>query len=1004
MPIRDLQDATDVDQRIGRVFAAHTTRNRTQALRRLFVNTLDFNQASGEISLTGQSSNVELPGSAHRVASLEGVHVIYIDLDETQIPTNRVRKDEASAAANLISEQLGDDLLLVFTNSGASQLHLIYPHFLSARPTLRRLIVERDLPRRTAVQQVANIYHEWADTSNLHKALDSVFDVEAVTREFFTEYKRVFDNALKLVRGFDSDEDTRLYTQTLFNRLMFVYFLSRKGWLTFKGDKDYLNALWHDYANAEPYEGGGEPNFNYDRLRPLFFGGLNNPNSVNFTETDPSRRLIGNVPFLNGGLFEPGDLDELTGVTVPDEAIRPLLTDLFDRFNFTVMESTPFDIEVAVDPEMLGKVFEELVTERHESGAYYTPRPVVSFMCREALKGYLHNRVSALSEDDIRAFVDDRDTDGISVSDAREIGRALDEISVVDPACGSGAYLLGMMQELVDLQTELYNAGIGAKSLYDLKLEIIQRNLYGADIDPFAVNIAMLRLWLSLSIDYDAPGAPPPLPNLDFKIVCGDSLLAPDPNPAQQSNMFADAITNSGLADLKARYMRENRSNNHKRDLRRQIDDAETDLRATLGGAVAPEGAVDWQVQFAEAFGRGGFDVVVANPPYVRFQKINKNYKNALRPIYSKATTGQSDLYCYFYVRALQLLADGGMHMFVCSNSWLDVRYGAKLQEYLINNAHITSIYESAVERQFSTADINTIISSICKTEVSSDSATRFISLRSEFAEALSDLKLRREITRTKAELITEGTRRGRFVGEKWGGKYLRAPGIYHHILNQYKDKLIRIGDIASVRRGIITGANDFFFLEDDDTEHWQIEENFLKPVMTTPMESNSVSIDAANLPHRVFMCHESKKRLAGSNALRYIQWGEQQGFHQKSAPASRKLWYNLGNRNATQTAINIFVGTTARTVLAPDQLLFSDNFQTIYSDKVNPTVLCASMNSTFCQLVINVEGRTNFGQGVLEIQTYEIAGMPIVNPQLLPEPDLSLFDSEGLGRPEPIA
>ena len=219
---------------------------------------------------------------------------------------------------------------------------------------------------------------------------------------------------------------------------------------------------------------------------------------------------------------------------MPDEAIGQVLTGLFDRFNFTVMESTPFDIEVAVDPEMLGKVFEELVTGRHDSGAYYTPRPVVSFMCREALKAYMEGQDTGLAPEAVARFVDHQDTDGLGVAQARRIAAALAEATVVDPACGSGAYLLGMMQELIELQTALYNAGADAKALYDLKLEIIQRNLYGVDIDSFAVNIAMLRMWLSLAIDYEG-ATPEPLPN---KVVWTSRWSAATacwaPTPVQQ--------------------------------------------------------------------------------------------------------------------------------------------------------------------------------------------------------------------------------------------------------------------------------------------------------------------------------------------------------------------------------------------------------------------------------------------------------------------------------------
>ena len=138
-----------------------------------------------------------LPEAAHRIAGLEGVQVVYVDLSEAHPNTNRVRKAEAAAAAKIVSGQIADDPLLVFTNRDASQLHFVYPDFVGSQPTLRRLVVERDLPRRTAVQQVANIYHQWQSTGSIHTALERAFDVEAVTTAFFAEYKRVFDLAIE---------------------------------------------------------------------------------------------------------------------------------------------------------------------------------------------------------------------------------------------------------------------------------------------------------------------------------------------------------------------------------------------------------------------------------------------------------------------------------------------------------------------------------------------------------------------------------------------------------------------------------------------------------------------------------------------------------------------------------------------------------------------------------------------------------------------------------------
>jgi hypothetical protein len=464
-------------------------------------------------------------------------------------------------------------------------------------------------------------------------ALERAYDVEAVTKRFFQEYRRVFEQGMRLVQGLPDDEERKLFCQTLFNRLMFLYFLQRKGWLTFQGDVDYLDALWRD-ARQQP-----DTNFYDTRLRLLFTTGLNNPHasSVQWETTRHAfEPVIGRVPFLNGGLFDPTELDQRAGVHVPNEVIRLILRDLFARFNFTIAESTPYDLHVAVDPEMLGKVFEELVTGRHETGSYYTPRPIVTFMCREALKGYLCAEVDDLAAEAASAFVDNHDVTRLTVEQARRVLDALEQVTVLDPACGSGAYLLGMLHELVDLQILLYSSSLirDAKSLYELKLRTIERNVYGADIDPFAVNIAMLRLWLSLVIEYEGTGDPPPLPNLDFKIVCGDSLTAPDPAPSLQPDLFrtqahADA---ADLAQLKAKYMRT--QGDEKRMTGDQIEVKQRELVSMLGVSNAPANMVDWRIRFAEVFDvRGGFDVVLANPPYVR-QELIRSLKPRLKEVY----------------------------------------------------------------------------------------------------------------------------------------------------------------------------------------------------------------------------------------------------------------------------------------------------------------------------------------------------------------------------------
>ena len=592
-------------------------------------------------------------------------------------------KTSVDAAARVIADQLGDDLLLVFTNPSASQLHLILPDFAGPRPTLRRMVVERDMPRRTAVQQVSNIYWSHRQQGGIRAALKTAFDVEPVTRDFFAEYKRIFEAVEDSVDGFGSDaEDKRIFVQTLFNRLMFVYFLQRKGWLAFNGDKDYLNALWSSYRATE----GENKNFYVDRLRLVFFAGLNNYRSEDVTAEPEARRLIGDVPFLNGGLFDMTDQDARISIAVPDECLSEVFTKLFDRFNFTVMESTPFDMEVAVDPEMLGKVFEELVTGRHDSGAYYTPRPVVSFMCREALKGYLAGQDIGLGAEAIARFVDDRDPSGITPIAARRVSDALDEVKVVDPACGSGAYLLGMMQELVELQTILYSDQLrnDARSLYEMKLHIIQNNLYGVDIDEFAVNIAMLRMWLSLAIDYEGSKLEP-LPNLDFKVIRGDSLLGPDPSAGVvvQGALGQDMGQIRRLGQLKADYMRASIGADKER-LKGDIQGTGERIRESLGVVGVAEGAVDWRVEFAEVFAeRQGIDVAIANPPYVQLQRDGGRLASLYRGTGYVTFNRTGDIYQLFYERGCQILKPSrGLLAYITSNSWLKAEYGKPLRRY----------------------------------------------------------------------------------------------------------------------------------------------------------------------------------------------------------------------------------------------------------------------------------------------------------------------------------
>ncbi len=521
--------------------------------------------------------------------------------------------------------------------------------------------------------------------------------MEAVTKRFFAEYHEVFEKVEASVRGVPAGEPRRLYTQRLFNRLLFLYFIQRKGWLSFEGDANYLRALFNAATRARE-------DFLNERLYWTFFAGLNTlmEDEALHAHVDLKERR-GRVLFLNGGLFDlEDDYDVRDAVKVPNASFTAVF-DLLDRYNFTVAESTPLDIEVAVDPEMLGKVFEELVTGRHESGSYYTPRPVVAFMCREALKHYLAATVPDAGA--VARFVDDGDPTGLP--DPEAVLNALRRVRVCDPACGSGAYLLGMMQELLRLREALFaTRGLDAVTVYKRKLEIIEKNLYGVDKDVFAVNIAKLRLWLSLAVDFEGE-KPPPLPNLDFKIECGDSVTGP--NPQEVPDMFRKLLVQSAdrLADLKGQFLETYGPT--KKQLVEQIKAEEAKLCDSLSDH-GPADAVDWRVAFAEVLKDGGFDIALANPPYVR-QELFKEAKPILRRNFPQVYDGIADLYVYFYARTHQFLRPGGTACFISSDKWLKAGYAEPLRRFFAASTWVASVVDFGHAKQiFQDADVFPLI------------------------------------------------------------------------------------------------------------------------------------------------------------------------------------------------------------------------------------------------------------------------------------------------------
>ena len=464
-----------------------------------------------------------------------------------------------------------------------------------------------------------------------------------------------------------------------------------------------------------------------------------------------------------------------------------------------------------------------------------------------------------------------------------------------------------------------------------------------------------------------------------------------------------------------------------------------------------------WELDFAEVFAlNGGFDIVIGNPPYVRqelvapplenekdysadnWRKLKSQYKDKLiqstQNVWQdiKKIDKKSDLYVFFYYQGLSLLNDNGIFCFINSNSWLDVGYGTGLQEFLLKNMRPLYIIDNIAKRSFKQADVNTVIVFIQKPKEKPDDFTlKFIAFKKPFEEVITpevlkeienttlpvfDHPIYRVYPKTKKELLEEGVEypdeselalaqnpeQLPYIGNKWGGKYLRAPEIYFKILEKGKDKLVRLGDIAEVKRGFTTGANEFFYLkpvgmtvkevveiaEKNPDAHirvkngagWEgeIEAEFLKPVIKSPRELKTIMVKIEDLNYLVFMCHKNKNELKGTKTLEYIEWGERQDYNQRPTCRSRNLWWDLGE---PILSTGIWTMTYRERFFVPfnNLALVDARLYDIYCQEWIVHIL----NSTYCLLLIEIQARGyGGGGGPIDVKVYEVNNLiiPVLN------------------------
>ena len=794
------------------------------------------------------------------------------------------------------------------------------------------------------------------DIKELAELVKGYLPYEKVREEFFEGYREKFQDLLSLLKRHAlSEKESTAYAQRFLGRLMFLYFLQKKGWLA--GNRRFIDTI-----------------SDYRQLNEVFYNGLNNPdNSMN-------------LPYLNGSLFDREDY-------ITDEFIDKAFEDMtsffiearsfFNRYNFTVDESTPSEVEVSIDPYLLGTVFENMLPEheRGNKGTFYTPPAEISFIMRRAISNYLF--LNGFNTND--KVVDGKLQDGIElyISNLAK-SKNLAELQVfedkllnavtLDPAVGSGGFLVYYMDEVSRIINEAEKAVLGTATPPKILKEKILENVYGFDIESEAVEIARLRIWLSYVIDEDNPR---PLPNLDINLVTvSDSL---------ESLSFANYSIE--MKDLHREYIHES-DKAKKKELKEKI---RKEIRETIG--------IRGSEEYIEYYLVNKANIIIMNPPYVRQEAISENKKTSLKSNYG--LDSKSDLYAYFFMRALNLLAPKGVVSVISSDKWLETGYGLSLQEYL--KKRLIAVYGQR-QRSFG-ADVNTVVSVF--TNEMLETPVNFIYLDSY---SLRIVKNHISIERDKLE------------PGKWF--YLRAPKLFvEKILPKLPHKL---GDFAEIKRGFTTGANDFFYMKDISSQYdidyaanpkkfedWGVtarnekelreqgliyienkskdkfilDEKDVRKVVKSPKVLDKYVNEGSTLK---LMCFYTAN--PGKHSINYIRYGEQKGYHLKPSTKNRNPWYFLKSAKPTQLLISVNQMDRLFNPMVLEDVLVDKMFYQVYPKDDVLDKLFLTINSTPFLILSELYGvRMGGGGGILTNTVDGYKEMPIWDVRMIDPSKISI-------------
>lgn len=575
---------------------------------------------------------------------------------------------------------------------------------------------------------------------------EEAFSVEKLSKEFFAQYKDTYEDFVQFLTGkryekkgnkyiekiihepnwqltalFEKDEkQARDFCKRMMGRIVFLYFIQKKGWLAVgqgkkwgEGNLDYL----YDLFTKSKFK----DDFYVRELGPLFFTRLNNEDSENSAREE-------RFPYLNGGLFDDSQDRRYSKLYLPEDIFKTLF-ETFNNFNFTIYEDAPDEHTVAVDPEMLGHIFENLLEDNKDKGAFYTPKEIVHYMCKESLKSYLfaydneYFKKDELAKQTIEKIIEQQELSNsekqYAEKNAFKIIDLLKQVKICDPAIGSGAFPMGLLQEIFNAQIFLIELSGFTKKITDadIKKHIIEESIYGVDIDSGAVDIARLRFWLSLVVDELVPQ---PLPNLDFKIVCANTLV-PLGNAADLDFNSKAGQAVKELEELRHDFF--NVSSENKLKLERKFKKIQTDLLSL--SELASKSNFEIYLKLYEfnpfedkacswfdawwMFGiKQGFDIVIGNPPYIK-EPTNKNAFDGFRntPYYQ----GKMDLwYGFACVMLDNLKNDTGILTFIATNNWVTNAGASKFRNKVVHDAQILQVIDFGNYKIFESADIQTMI------------------------------------------------------------------------------------------------------------------------------------------------------------------------------------------------------------------------------------------------------------------------------------------------------